>query len=70
MWQANTGLFAQIEDSSRVAGDSADSQTLVVDLVPCALAANATHWVESGDAAADSVIEYLVDSTSDDAEAG
>ena len=67
--KADAGLGADVEDPSGIAWDSADSETLVVNLVPFALSADAVDWVVSCDAAALSVGEDLVGSTSDHAEA-
>lgn len=67
--QADAGLRADVEDSLGVAGDSADAEALVIDLVPLALPADAVDWIVSGDAAALSVGEDLVGSASDHAEA-
>lgn len=63
--KADADLLAEVEDAPRIAGDSADTQSLVIDLVPCALSANSTDRVVSSDAAADAVVEYFIDSTSD-----
>ena len=66
--QADAGLRADVEDSLGIAWDSADAEALVIDLVPFALSADAVDWVVSSDAAALSVGEDLVGSTSDHAE--
>lgn len=65
--QADAGLRADVEDSLGIAWDSADAEALIIDLVPFALSADAVDWVISGDAAALSVGEDLIGSTSDHA---
>lgn len=56
-----------VVNSLGIAWDSADSEALVVDLVPVALAANAVDGVEPSDAAALSIGEDLVGSTANNA---
>lgn len=63
--QADAGARADIEDPLGVAGNSADAESLVVDLVPLALSADAVDGVVAGDAAALSVLEDLVDAAAD-----
>lgn len=67
--QADAGLRADVEYSLGIAWDSADAEALIINLVPIALSADAVDWVVSGDAAALSVREDLVGSTSDHTEA-
>ena len=43
---------------------------MIIDFVPVALSADSVDWVEVSDAAALSVVEYFIDSASDDTEAG
>jgi len=62
-------LFADIEDAFGVARNSADSEALIVDLIPGALTTNSTNGVVASNAAADSIVEDLVDSTALDTEA-
>lgn len=66
--EADTGLRGDIVDPSGITGDSADAQTLVVDLVPVTLSADALDGVVSGDAAALTIGKNLIDSTADHAE--
>ncbi len=56
-----------VVNSLGIAWDSADSEALVVDLVPVALAANTVDGVEPSDAAALSIGEDLVGSTANNA---
>jgi hypothetical protein len=61
-------LTGDIEDSSGITRDSADSESLIVDLIPVALSANTIDGVESSNAAALSIGEDLIHSASNDAE--
>jgi hypothetical protein len=53
--QADALLESDAVDSSAIAGDSADAEALIVDLVPFALAADAVDGVVPSDAAALSI---------------
>lgn len=57
-------MFAEIEDTSRIARNSADSKTLIINLVPVALTTNTFYRVKSSDTTADSIVENFIDSTS------
>lgn len=60
--QADALLESDAVDSSGIAGDSADAEALIVDLVPFALAADAVDGVVPSDAAALSIRENFVES--------
>ena len=62
--EADAGLGADVKYSLVAAGDSAKAESLVIDFVPGTNSANALDGVESGFAAAFSVLEDFVDSTS------
>lgn len=62
--EADAGLGADVENSCWVAGDSAEAESLVVDFIPGADSADALDGVVTRFAAAFSVPEDLVDSTS------
>jgi len=64
---ADAFLLADVIDLSASAGHSAESESLVVNLIPGALTANSFHGIEAGLATAGTVLENLVDATSDDA---
>jgi hypothetical protein len=66
--QADAALAGDVVDVLGIAGDTADAQTLVVDLVPVALTANTVDGVETSDAAALSVGQDLINSTSNHTE--
>jgi hypothetical protein len=66
--KANAWLTGDIEDSSGITRDSADTESLIVDLIPFALSANTIDGVESSNAAALSIWEDLIHSASNDAE--
>ena len=68
MRKADTSLGGDAVDALSIAGDSADTETLIIDLVPVALTANCVDWVLSSDAAALSIGKNLIDTTSDGAE--
>jgi hypothetical protein len=57
-----------VVDSLGIAWDSADSEALVIDFIPVALAADAINGVEASNTAALSIGKYLVGSTSDNTE--
>lgn len=63
--QAHTLSGANVEDAISVTGDSANTETLVVDLVPLTLRADSFNGVVASDAAALAVGEDLVDAASD-----
>lgn len=65
--QAHTLSGANVEDPVRVTGDSADAETLVVDLVPLTLRADSFNGIVASDAAAFAVGEDLIDATSNNA---
>lgn len=65
--EADAGLGAEVENSPGVARDSAEAESLVVDFVPGADTADALDGIESGFAGAFSILENLVDSTSNNA---
>jgi hypothetical protein len=66
--QTGATLFGDIVDPSRIAGDPADTQALIVDLVPLALSANSVDGVVSSDAATLPIGKHLIDPTSNHAE--
>jgi hypothetical protein len=66
--QAHASLGSDVVDPLSIAGDSANTETLIIDLVPFALAADSVDGVVSGDAAALSVGEDLIDSASNHTE--
>jgi hypothetical protein len=68
MRKADASAQADVVDSHAIAGDAADTETLVVDLVPGALAANTVDGVISSSAATFAVLKNLVDSAADHAE--
>lgn len=61
-------MRADVEDSLGITGDSAYSETLIIDLVPFTLSTDTVDWVISSDAAALSIGKHLVGSTSDNTE--
>lgn len=65
--KADARLAGDIVDSPSITGDSAYSESLIIDFVPIALTADSVNWVESSDAAALSVREDLIHSASDNA---
>lgn len=67
--QADAFAGADIVDEHGSTGHSADSKSLVVDLVPLALSADAADGVEAGLAAAFAVEEDFVDSAANHAHA-
>ena len=67
--QTDTGLRSNIIDAFGIAGDSADAQTLIIDLIPGTLSANAIDGVVSSDTAALTIGKDLIDSTSNHTEA-
>lgn len=67
--EADTIALADIINSIRVAGYSADAKTLVVNFIPVALSTDSFDWVVASFAAALAVKEDFVNSTSDSAEA-
>jgi hypothetical protein len=62
-------LTGDVVDSFGIAGDSADAEALVIDLVPFALATDSVDWVVSSDAAALSIGKDLIDSAANHTEA-
>lgn len=66
----NASLLADIVDLSASTGDSAKSESLVVDLVPGTLSTDSSDGVEPRFAAAGAVLEDFIDSASDDAVSG
>ena len=68
MRKADTSLGGDVVDALSIAGDSADTETFIIDLVPVALTADSVDWVISSDAAALSIGKNLIDAASDDAE--
>ena len=65
--QADAGLLADVEDFLVAAGHPAQSQSLVVDLVPGALSTDPFDGVVSHFAAAAAVLQDLIDSAADNA---
>jgi len=66
--EAYTFSDGDIKDSVTIAGNTADTKTLVIDFIPSALRADSFNWVETGSAAAFAVGEDLVESTARNAE--
>jgi len=64
--KADAGLAGDIKDSLSITGNSAYSESLIVDFVPLALTTDSVDWVESSNAAALTVGENLIHSASDD----
>jgi hypothetical protein len=52
----------------RVAWNSTNAETLIIDFVPVALSTDTINGVEVGDAAALSIVEHFIDSASNDTE--
>lgn len=61
-------MFGDIVDPSRIAGDPADTQTLIIDLVPFTLSANSVDGVIPSDAATLPIGQYLIHSATNDTE--
>ena len=51
-------------NSVLIAWNSADTEALIINLIPAAFSTNSSDWIESCLAAANSVVQDLVDSTS------
>lgn len=64
---ADAFFLTDVIDLSASAGHSAESESLVVDLIPSALAANSFHGVVAVLAGAGAALEDLVDTASDNA---
>lgn len=67
--EADALALTDIVNSIRVAGHSADAETLVIYFIPVALPADSLDWVVASFAAALAIQEDLIDSASDGAEA-
>lgn len=60
--KTDTFLETDVEDSFVVAGDSAETKTLVIDFIPVASATDSVDGVETYLAAALTVLEDFIDS--------
>jgi hypothetical protein len=63
--KTNAWLTGDIEDSSSITRNSADSKTLIINFIPIALSTNSIDWVVSSNAAALTIGEDFIHSTSD-----
>jgi hypothetical protein len=63
--KTDTRAGANIEDPLRITRNSTNSESLVIDLIPLALSADAVDGVVSSNAAALSVLEDLIDAAAD-----
>jgi hypothetical protein len=61
-------LRGDVVDTLGIAGDTANTETLIVDLVPVALSTDSVDGVVPSDAAALTVRKDLIDSTANHAE--
>ncbi len=61
-------MLSNVVDALGIAGNPANAESLIIDLVPITLSADTVDGVVSSDAAALAVGKNLIDSASDDAE--